>query len=126
MLAIRARGQAPPQIAWERYIDPRCWPQWSPQIRRVDGPRQPVLPGDQGTVVGPAGLRVDFTILEVDPGERRWSWRVAILAGRLTLDHGIDPAGAGSTAWVRIHGPAPVVAPYAPFAWLALRRLVSA
>lgn len=82
-------------------------------------------PGDHGTVFGPAGARVDFTILEVDPDERRWRWRLDLEVAKLTLDHGVDPVGWGSAAWVRIRAPRLLVAPYAPLAWLALRRLTA-
>lgn len=122
---IEATGSAPPDIAWQRYTDPRVWPQWAPHIRGVEGLSQPVTPGDQGTVVGPLGLRVAFTIASVDPEQRRWVWDVHVPTRDVRLEHGIDPAGTGSTAWVDIHLPAPLVRLYAPLARMALRRLVA-
>lgn len=122
---IHATGAAPPDIAWQRYTDPGLWPGWAPHIRRVEGVSHAVAPGDEGTVVGPLGARVAFTITSVEPEQRRWGWTVKVFNRRVRLDHGIDPAGTGSTAWVDIHLPSPLVALYAPLAKMALQRLVA-
>lgn len=84
-----------------------------------------VSPGDRGTVVGALGVRVGFIITAVEPGQLQWAWRVQALSRSVRMEHGIDPAGPGSTAWVLIHLPTPLVALYAPLARRALRRLVS-
>ena len=35
-LSLHVSGDADPAIAWERYAHLDAWPQWSPQIQRVD------------------------------------------------------------------------------------------
>jgi hypothetical protein len=126
---VRATGPADPGDVWLRYVTPRHWSGWSPQIRSVSGPPldESVAAGSSGTVHGPAGVRVVFAVTEVDAPARRWSWRVRVGFVELLMAHGVDPrhGSTGSTAWVRITGPLPIVAGYAPLARLALRRLVS-
>ena len=40
------------------------------------------------------------------------------------MEHGVDALDVGSRAWVRIDAPRVLALPYAPWARLALRRLV--
>lgn len=124
---VAATGRAGPEEVWARYAVPARWPEWSPQIRRVDtaDPDAPVGVGTRGVVRGPVGAAVPFEVTEVDGAARRWTWRVRAGFVPLHLEHGVDPAGAGARAWVRISGPFPMVAAYAPLAHLALRRLVA-
>ena len=146
-LGVEASGPVPVATAWERYQRLELWPRWAPQIRSVttappaDAPR--LAPGLTGRVSGPLGAGVDFTVLDVDPAEHRWTWAVRRGPLALHLEHGVDPARGGRTvrrperishpidpvgsrAWLIVTGVAPVVLAYAPAAWFALRRLVSA
>ena len=137
-MRVQACGDARPEDVWDRYVDPRAWSSWAPHISSVSVARGElegtVVPGLRGTVLGPALLRVPFRILSVDHAAHRWTWRVGIGPLAVTMDHGVDPAGAdepegrrsGSCAWLRIHLPTPLAAPYLPFARRALRRLVRA
>ncbi|HWJ10879.1 MAG TPA: SRPBCC family protein [Nocardioides sp.] len=137
-MRVQACGPARPEDVWERYTDPELWPSWAPQIkfvRRAHGsPGGLVAPGMRGTVHGPLLLRVPFRVVAVDHAAHRWTWRVGVGRLAVTMDHGVDPAGAdepegrhqGSCAWLRIHVPLPVAASYLPLAHLALRRLVAA
>lgn len=129
---VGATGTASVPEVWDRYVTPRRWPQWSPQIRRVEGvePSRPVRADTTGRVVGPMGVPVAFRVTAVDPAARRWTWRVRLGGLDLTLDHGVDhhstaaDGSARTRAWVRITGPAPMVLAYAPLARVALSRLV--
>jgi len=127
---VRATGPGDPDDVWVRYATPRHWAQWSPQIRTVTGVPldDAVVTGSSGTVRGPGGVAVSFTVTETDASAHRWSWRVRVGLVYLHMDHGVDPrvGTPGSAAWVRITGPLPIVLGYAPLARLALRRLVSA
>lgn len=131
-IQVGATGSASVPEVWHRYVTPQRWPQWSPQIQRVEGvePSRPVTAGTTGRVVGPMGVPIPFRVSAVDPAARRWAWRVRVGGLVLTLDHGVDaldvdPSGLGRTrAWVRIAGPAPMVLAYAPLARVALSRLV--
>jgi len=123
-LLLAATGPADLDEVWTRYSTPDRWPEWAPQIRSVSC-SGPFNPGTSGTVHGPWPARIPFQIRSVDPSARQWSWRVGVGPLGVVMDHGVEESGSGTRAWVRIHAPAPLVAPYAPIARLALRRLVS-
>ncbi|GAA0320337.1 SRPBCC family protein [Kineococcus aurantiacus] len=107
---IHARGTRPAGQAWEDYARPARWPSWSPQVRRVRASAERIAPGVTGTV-----NFVPFTVTAVDEAAMTWSWRVA----GIDLQHAVraTPGGCLTT----FEGPLP----YLPFAWPALRRLVS-
>ena len=121
-ITLRARGDAPPDVVWERYADLRRWSEWSPQISSVEASSTTLKPGLTGRVHGPLGVTVPFRVVEV--GIRRWSWEVRPLGLRLQLDHRVLPRRDGAATELRMRGPAPVVLAYAPLAGLALRKLV--
>jgi hypothetical protein len=123
---LRAEGNASPAEAWERYARPALWSTWSPQIRSVGYAPDRLIPGSVGTVHGPAGLRVDFTVVDVDEDARTWSWRVGLGPVALELAHAVEATADGARTTLRVGGPAPVVLGYAPLALVALRRLVRA
>ncbi len=129
-LTLRAHGPADVGLVWERYVDPQQWPTWAPQIQRVSCSGERLEHGTTGTVH--AGLLsrptvpVSFEVLALDEDRREWSWRAHVGPLSLRLEHGVLARGAGSETWLRVHGPLPVVAAYAPVARLALSRLVAA
>lgn len=120
---IEATGPLPVEQVWQAYACPGRWSQWAPQIRRVSGFDGQLRVGSVGRVLGPAGLRVRGEILSVDADARRWSWRVSRGPFRVVMEHGVDPHGTGSRAWVRIAAPRVLVRVYRPLARAALRRL---
>jgi uncharacterized protein YndB with AHSA1/START domain len=123
--SLAVSGAAPPDLVWERYVDPARWPDWSPQIRAVDYPGPRLAAGTSGVVRGPCALAVPFEILSVDPQRRRWTWRVRPpVVGELILDHAVTPAADGTRTTLDVQGPAAVVLAYLPVARLALGRLV--
>src|SRR3712207_2073743 len=124
--AISVEGPRAADDVWDRYVRPRRWPEWSPQIRSVDYSRERLAPGTSGVVHGPAGLRARFHILDArDSGPvRSWSWMVSAAGVRLTLRHTVEAAAAGTRARLTIEGFAPAVAGYLLAAWWALKRLV--
>jgi hypothetical protein len=124
---VRASGPVPPEEVWDRYVRPARWPEWSPQISAVQADGDRLVPGLRGAVRGPGGVRVPFVVVAVDEAARTWSWQVAAGPARLRLDHGVAAGrGGGSTTWLMISGPAPLVVLYAPMAKIAIRRLVRA
>lgn len=127
-VTVSASGTAAPDVVWDKYVHPACWPEWSPQIRSVDYPDESLSSGGAGTVHGPCGVAVTFEILAIDAETRCWSWRVMILGIALTLDHDVRPqdinGASGTVTTLDINGPAPLVIGYAPIARLALSRLV--
>jgi hypothetical protein len=71
------------------------------------------------------GLRVPFTITEVDPARRTWSWVARLGPVRLTLHHAVRADPRGSVTDLVMEGPDALLLGYAPLAWVALRRLVA-
>ena len=67
------------------------------------------------------GHRVD----EVDDASQRWRWTVQVGPARMTLLHWVTsgPDG-GTTTGLRVRGPLPLAAGYAPAALVALHGLV--
>ncbi len=124
--SIRVAGPASRDQVWARYAVPQRWPGWAPQISRVQASAPRIAPGVTGRVWAPLGLRVDFVVTEVDERLRTWAWSFRLGPLRLRLQHGVQADPAGSATWLRVHGPAPVVAAYLPVARLALHRLVHA
>jgi len=127
-VTVAATGVASVDDTWARYTVPGLWSGWSPQIRSVTTPHPdaPVVAGTAGTVVGPAGVKVPFTVTDVDDAEHRWTWQVRAGLVTLVLEHGVDAVDARTRAWARVTGPLPVVLGYAPLARVALGRLVAA
>ncbi|MCI2240639.1 hypothetical protein MO973_35045 [Paenibacillus sp. TRM 82003] len=123
-MLLVARGRRDADAAWEDYAVPSRWPSWSPQITGVDCSATRIAAGVTGTVHAPLGARVPFEVTVVDEASRTWRWRVG--AGPLTgdLEHRVLAVPGGSLTELRL-SPALLGAPYAPLAWIALRRLVS-
>jgi hypothetical protein len=124
-LTVQARGSAPADAAWERYADPQKWPQWAPQIRRVEAVGR-LRPGLTGRVYSYLPPGIAFRVLEVDAKRKTWSWRVQLGPLSLVLEHGVrEGRHGGSETWLRLNGPLPVVVLYAPLARYALGHLVN-
>ena len=120
---IDARGPAPVEEVWDRYATLARWPEWSPQISRVEAGADRLALGVRGTVYLVGGLPLGFTVTSCRPEDRTWSWQVRLGPVTLDLDHAVFPAGSGSRTTLSMAGPALVVSAYAPLARLALRRL---
>jgi len=127
---LHAHGVASVTLVWERYADPGLWPTWAAQIQRVDTAMDRLVAGGTGTVraglLSRPTLGVPFEVLEVDEDARQWAWRVTLGPVHLRLGHGVSDHPTGSSTWLRIHGPLPVILGYAPVARHALGRLVAA
>ena len=98
--SVTVCGPCPPDEVWDRYVRPRRWPQWSPQIRSVTYPGETISAHTAGIVHGPAGLRIRFRIVDV------------------------EAAGGGTRTGLTVRGFGPAVLLYLPAATVALRRLV--
>ncbi len=124
-LNLRATGPVGPELAWQRYVEPRRWTSWSPQLRRVEYGPSRLETGTAGRVVGPLGVWLGFWVEDVDEPARTWTWVVRRGPVSVVLQHGVEAAGSGSRTWLALRGPAPVVLAYAPIARVALGRLVT-
>ncbi len=128
-LFLQASGPAPVTESWRRYAEPDRWPAWAPQVVgvRVDGGDTRIHPGMTGEVRSFLPPAAGFVVTAVDELARTWSWRVTLGPLHLTLDHGVEPClDGGTSTWLRLRGPLPVLLAYAPLARAALRRLVHA
>ncbi len=119
-------GPRPADDVWDRYVRPRRWPEWSPQIRSVEYAGERLAAGTSGVVRGPGGLPVRFRILDVAATGpvRTWAWAASAAGVTLTLHHAVEATATGTRTTLTIDGFAPAVAAYLPAAWWALRRLV--
>jgi len=124
-LTLHATGPVDPVEAWDRYLHPARWSSWAPQITGVHTDAERIAQGVTGRVRGPLGVSVPFVVDEVDDVSRRWRWTVQVGPARLTLLHWVTsgPDG-GTTTGLRVRGPLPLAAGYAPAALVALHGLV--
>ena len=131
---LRVSGTADPVTVWSRYAEIGRWPEWASQIRAVQRSAETLGPSVVGTVIGPAGLRIAFKVLDVDDAAMSWSWRVGAGPLRLRMRHRVlGRRSGGSTATLEIDGPGPaprmtgllVEQAYRPVARSALLRLVA-
>jgi hypothetical protein len=126
-LTLHATGPVRPAEAWNRFLHPHRWSSWAPQITGVVTDADRIAQGVTGRVRGPAGISLPFVVDEVDDASRQWRWTVHVGPARLTLVHWVSPgAGGGTTTGLKVRGPLPLAAGYAPAALVALRRLVRA
>lgn len=123
---VAARGDAPLEVAWQRYVDLDSWRDWSPQIREVRSDQRTLAAGLSGTVQGPLGVGVPFEVLSVDKTARQWVWRASILGSAVEMIHLLRTEGDQTVATLIAEGPAIVVLPYLPLATVALGRLTQA
>ena len=121
----RANGPVHPEEAWQRYLRPERWREWSPQVRHVDSDSDVIVAGSAGTVRTLGGVAVRFVVLDVDSAARTWSWRVRVGPLVMVLEHLLHARPDGGTrAEVVIHAPFPVARLYLVPATVALHRLV--
>ena len=124
-LTLHATGPVVPAEAWDRYRHPARWSSWAPQITGVDTDADVIAQGVTGRVRGPLGVSVPFVVDEVDETTRRWRWTVQVGPARMTLLHWVTPGpDGGTTTGLRVRGPLPLAAGYAPAALVALHGLV--
>jgi Polyketide cyclase / dehydrase and lipid transport len=124
-VTLHATGPRAPAEVWERYAVPARWPEWAPQIRRVELPVARLAAGARGRVHPVVGPGLPFVVDAVDEVGRQWAWTVSLGPVSLRLTHWVaDGPHGGSTTGLRVAGPAPVVLGYAPLARLAIARLV--
>ena len=122
---IHQTGRADAATVRERYLHPRLWPTWAPQIVSVDCADESIRAGSTGVVHAVLGVRVPFEVTAVDPAAMRWSWVARLPLGiKLHLTHTVDAVAFGTTTGLGVTGPAPIVLGYLPVAGLALRKLV--
>lgn len=122
---IHQTGRADAATVWQRYLHPRLWPTWSPQIASVDCADDAIVAGSTGVVHAVLGVQVPFRVTAVDPVAMRWSWVAQLPLGiELRLTHTVDAVAFGTTTGLGVTGPAPIVLGYLPVAAVALRKLV--
>jgi hypothetical protein len=122
---VEATGPLAPEAVWERFAVPARWPEWEPQVQRVELSTDRLAPGATGRLHVGYGVSVPFTVDAVDEAARRWSWTIRVGLLTLRLELWVSPApDGGSSAGLTARGPAPLVAAYAGPARAALERAV--
>lgn len=126
-MLVETVGSATPDEVWHRYTTPDTWPEWAPHLRGVETDAAVIEAGVTGRVLGPRGVWLDFTIEDVDPVLRSWSWRVGRGSRSVRMHHDVIPAAGGRTrATLRLEGALSLaMQPYRLLAGAALRGLVS-
>ena len=126
---LRATGPLPADQAWERYADLDRWPRWAPRISGVTvsgRARAGCVPGSRARCARPGWCTSPSRSLAVDEQARTWSWRVRVGPGPphpRPRDRG-PRRRRGTRTWLRTTGPALVVLPYSPVAFIALHALL--
>ncbi len=123
-LNMSVSGPVAVDEVWDRYLVPARWPEWAPQIRAVETGDKRLAVGTSGRVRGPCGLGVSFIVTDLDEVRRTWAWRVTMGPVHMSLRHGVQSIAEGTSTWLEVDGPLPVVVAYAPLARLALWNLV--
>lgn len=121
----RAAGPVDVDEAWQRYLRPERWSEWSPQVRQVHSDSDVIVAGAAGTVRTLGGAQVRFVVTDVDAEARSWSWQVRVGPVGMLLEHHLHARdGGGTRAEVLIHGVWAVTRLYRVPATVALHRLV--
>ena len=122
---LEATGPLAPEEVWERFAAPSRWPEWEPQIQRVELSTDRLAPGASGRMHVGYGVHVPFTVDAVDEAARTFVWTVKVGLLKLRLQLSVAAAAdGGSIAAMTASGPGPLVAGYASQAQGALRRAV--
>ncbi len=126
-MLVETVGPATPEEVWQRYTTPQTWSSWAPHLKGVETDATEIAAGVEGRVLGPRGVWLDFTVEDVDPVLRSWTWRVGRGSQTVRMHHDVVPAAGGRTrATMRTEGPLSLVMqPYRLLAGAALRGLVS-
>jgi hypothetical protein len=118
-------GPRDPAAVWERYAVPGSWPEWLPQIERVELSTPRLSPGATGKLHAPMGVAIPFTVESVDEGSRTFAWTIRVGPLKLRLENWVhDGPDGGAVAGMRVNGPGPLVSAYAGQAQASLERLV--
>jgi Polyketide cyclase / dehydrase and lipid transport len=123
--SLEVTGRRDPAAVWERYAIPGSWPEWLPQIERVDLSTPRLAAGATGKLHAPMGVSIPFTVDSVDEDGRTFAWTIRIGLLKLRLENWVhDGPDGGAAAGMRVSGPGPLVSAYAGQAQASLERLV--
>lgn len=121
--SFSADSDASVDVAWALVSRPSRWPEWAPHVRGAWGLGSPeVQAGRRGAARLLWVVPVPASISAKTPG-RSWTWRV----GPTTLDHVVEPYGAGSRITMTMSAPGPLdsvlAVTYGPVVRTLVRRL---
>ena len=123
---LEVTGARDPAAVWERYAVPGSWPEWLPQIERVDLSTPRLAAGATGKLHAPMGVSIPFTVDSVDDDGRTFAWTIRVGLLKLRMENWVhDGPGGGAVAGMRVNGPGPLVSAYAGQAKSSLERLVA-
>jgi|SRR5215217_1537999 len=119
IVRVARRGPAGKYEMWSRCRDVDRWPTWMTLVGDVDA-NGPFRAGLDGSLVLAGGVRVRFSVIEVDDRGPSWTRELRLGPIRLLVGHQVDE-GFGL---VTIQASGPVAFTYAPFARRSLSRLL--
>lgn len=103
----------PPHAVFERWADPTTWPEWDPEVERVDF-AGPLAVGATGRLTPRSGPSARFAVTEVVP-DRVLSDAAALPGARLEFIHRVAPHERGSAIEVVVGVSGPLSGPWARF-----------
>jgi len=88
--------------------DPERWHEWTPSVRsiRLLG-RGPLAVGKRALIRQPKFRPAVWTVTALDPG-RSFVWKSGAPGMWVYGHHSVEPLGAGSRAWLRLHYEGPL------------------
>ena len=125
--SVEVSGPLGAGAAWERYAVPGSWPDWLPQISRVELSSPRLSAGAKGKLHAPMGVSIPFTVDSVDEEGRTFAWTIRVGLLKLRLENWVrDGEDGGAVAGMRVSGPGPLISAYAGQAEASLEKLVAA
>jgi uncharacterized membrane protein len=99
----------PPEKVWEAYMDLPGWLAWNRHMREVKALSEgPLAVGSRARIVLKTGLRSQWEVTELTPGES-FTWVSNVAPGvRVSFGHTVEPADGGSRATYRVEAGGPL------------------
>ena len=114
---VRRTISEPSHKVWEILTNTKYWPIWGPSIQSVAPSDTKIILGTQGSVKTILGFHVTFVITKFKE-QNVWDWDTC---GLPVTGHTIRPINSQCT---EVIFDLPVLlAPYALFCWIALRKI---
>ena len=115
--SVRRTISEPKQEVWELLTNTKYWPIWGPSIQSVNPSHTRISLGTKGSVKTILGFNVNFVITKFEDHDV-WNWDTS---GLSITGHTIRPINPQCT---EVIFDLPVLlAPYALFCWIALRKI---
>ncbi|MGE0756477.1 MAG: SRPBCC family protein [Pirellulaceae bacterium] len=93
--------EVPPDRVWQASIDLENWPQWNPNVRRIQRlDSGPLRVGSAARIVQP-GIHAEWVVTELTPGHR-FQWETRFRGMHLMATHEVSAASHGTRNLLRL------------------------